>query len=370
MRSSYANTALVVLFAMLLVTPTAAKVFGYEPFSRLNEKRVLAPKPSRWLGSAQGETTTKSLLAAAQEWDRYYTDHFGLRKWLIGTYRLFAVHVLKTALHPAVVIGEVDQGKRWYYFDGSAMHDGAGFESSLGAAAFSGTELTLAAENLRATRELLQKNGVHFVLLVVPDKQTVYPEFLPSRLRPTPGIHSRLEQFWTVTQADPMAGLLDLREVLFRAKRELVFFPTDTHWNEAGAFLGYQAVINAFRLQDGGPPALERKDVAFRQAGSPAEGDLSLLMGVPVFGGETLFNIYVPPSKAAFHRPRGKKLLVLSDSFFIALDPYFKFEFEEVVVLGPAPRSAKQLHITQALLDAYKPSAVLLESVERYWTMP
>ena len=100
MRSSHANIVLVVLFAMLLLTPTAAKMLGYEPFSRLNEKRVLAPKPTRWLGSAQGETTSKSLLAAAQEWDKYYTDHFGLRKLLIGTYRLFTVHVRRG--HPDV----------------------------------------------------------------------------------------------------------------------------------------------------------------------------------------------------------------------------------------------------------------------------
>jgi hypothetical protein len=367
MRSSLSNKIQVVLFAILLIVPTAAKMLGYEPFSRLNEKRVLAAKPSRWLGSAQGEVTTKSLLAAAQEWDKYYTDHFGLRKLLIGTYRLLTVHMLKISPHPAVVIGEVNQGKRWYFFNGSAINDGAGFESSLGAAAFNGADLFLAAQNLRQTRELLQKNGVHFVLMVVPDKHTVYPEFLPSRLRPAPGVHSRLEQFWTVTQPDPAAGLLDMRKTLLDGKGELLFFPTDTHWNEAGAFLGYQAVINAFRVQDGGPPALDRKNVVFSPAPVLAEGDLPLLMGLPVFGGETLHNVSLPP-KAAFHRPRGKKLLVMSDSFYIALDPYFKFEFEEVVVLGPAPRSARLIHINQALLDTYKPSAVLLESVERYWT--
>jgi alginate O-acetyltransferase complex protein AlgJ len=369
MRSPRTNTVLVVVFAILLIAPTAAQTLGLEPFSRLNEKRVLAPKPLRWLGSAQGEVTAASLALAAQEWDKYFTDHFGLRKGLVGTYRLFTVHVLNASLHPAVVIGEVHKGTRWYYFDGAAMRDGAGFESSLGAAPYNGSELFLTAENLRKTRQLLQKNGIPFVLLVVPDKQTVYPEFLPSRLRPAQGVHSRLEQFWTVTQADPSAGLIDLREPLIRAKGEPLFFPTDTHWNEAGAFLGYHAVINAFRMQDGGPPALDRKDVSLRLAGGrPVEGDLTLLMGIPVFGGETLYDVFMP-AKPAFHRPRGKKLLVLSDSFFIALDPYFKFEFDQVVVLGPSARSARQIHITQELLDAYKPSAVLLESVERYWTM-
>jgi len=368
-RPRHANIALVLLFAILLVAPTVVTTFHIEPFASLSEKRPPARRPSQLLGSAPGPVTAASLLAAAQEWDRYYTDNFGLRKFLAGSYRAFAVHVLNTSLFPAVVIGQVHNGVQWYYYNGSANDDGAGFESLLGKNPYTPEELALTAENVRKTQELLRRNGIRFVLLVVPDKQTVYPEYLPPRFHPPQGARSRLDQFWTATHAGESQGLIDLRDALLRAKGEPLYFPSDTHWTEFAAFQGYQAVINAFRAQDGGPPALARSDVAFIPSGGPpVVGDCAGLMGLPVRRGESLYKLILP-GRAAFGRPRGKKLLVLSDSFSIALDPYFRFEFEEVVVVASIKRGARQMHVTQELLDTHKPSAVLLESVERYWTM-
>ena len=368
-----ANFILLASFSILLVVPTLAGWLGIEPMGKLDEKRPLAKKPEHLLGSPKGKVTSASLTAAAQEWDKYYADNFGLRKTLVGSYRFISVHALGTSLHPAVVLGKIHGGSRWYFFNGSAVNDGIGFESQLGKIPYSAAELALTAENVRRTAELLKQNGIKFLLMIVPDKQTVYPELLPDRFRPAPNVQSRLAQFWSATEASDEAGFIDLRGVLSRSKGEgPLYLATDTHWTTEGAFVAYRAAIAALQLQDHGPAALKRSDTKWTFAGGAkgtGPGDCAMLMGLPMFGGESHWDITFPP-KASLGRPRGRKLLVLGDSFFTvlhALSDYFEFEFDKVVHLNGA-RSARSIHITQELLDTYKPDVVMLEAVERYWT--
>ena len=73
----------------------------------------------------------------------------------------------------------------------------------------------------------------------------------------------------------------------------------------------------------------------------------------------------LPTSQPVDGSRRGK-LLVLSDSFFEGIQPYFEYEFA-VVKIRRTGRSAQEDLITQGLLDAEKPDALLLEAVERYW---
>ena len=42
--------------------------------------------------------------ALALAWEKYFNDNFGLRKLLIGSYRMAALYVLGTSPNPAVVV--------------------------------------------------------------------------------------------------------------------------------------------------------------------------------------------------------------------------------------------------------------------------
>jgi hypothetical protein len=364
------NVILISLFSVLLVIPTLAGWAGYEPMQRFDEKRPLSPQPAPLSSLRQAAVTAAALTALAQQWDRYYSDHFGLRKLLVGGYRFITVHALNTSLHPAVVIGKVHDGQRWYFYNGSAAGDGSGLESLLGKRPYTDEELALTAANVRHTVELTKGRGIKFVLMIVPDKQSVYPELLPNRFRPPKGARSRLDQFWTATQASEGSGLIDLRGPLGKAKRERqLYMATDTHWTEqGGAFVAYQNLIAALRHQDQGPEALAREQVEWKPWDlGQVPGDCAVMMGLPLFGGEVVFNRKLPPN-GSLGRPRGKKAFVLADSFIEAIKPYLEFEYDEVESINGA-RSATQMHISQELLDAHKPDLVLIEAVERYWTM-
>jgi len=66
-------------------------------------------------------------------------------------------------------------------------------------------------------------------------------------------------------------------------------------------------------------------------------------------------------------KARQGKLLVLGDSFFTEMRPFFEQQFETVKKIHDG-RGAGSSLLTQAILDAEKPDAVLIESVERYWS--
>jgi hypothetical protein len=126
---------------------------------------------------------------------------------------------------------------------------------------------------LSARRVWLAGQGVRFLAVVVPEKQSVYPEHLPGAARqfgPTP-----LDEFLADCRRDPDLTVLDLRGPLAAAKQsEPVYLRTDTHWNQAGIYAGYAATVRALALEP-----LPREAFAIRR-GRTAAGDLTRLLGL------------------------------------------------------------------------------------------
>jgi len=266
-----------------------------------------------------------------------------------------------------VVVGESDGTSRWLYFDASLASDGVGLDSILGKKPYTAAELAAVADRLRQVTLLVRGKGAKLVIAICPDKQTIYPEYLPRAKRPKPGAISRLDQFWAMAAALDDVPLVDLRIPLKQAKPDtLLYYPSDTHWNMRGELLGYQAVARALAVRDPSREVLPLELLKW-QKGAPWVGDLTTLMGVPALGGDPNW-LPVAASFAALARPKRGKLLLIADSFFGALQPYFELQFETVKKIHRATYGMKGELVAPGWLDAEKPDVVILESVERYWT--
>jgi hypothetical protein len=358
------NISLVLIFAAILVAPTVAAVFRLNPMGGIDEKRKLAGKPTDSPWSKGGLARVPAI---AQAWEKYFGDNFGLRKLLIGTYRLASFRLLQASPNPAVVVGESDGTSRWLYFDASLASDGVGLDSILGKKPYTAAELALIADRLRQVTLLVRGKGAKLVIAICPDKQTIYPEYLPRAKRPKPGAVSRLDQFWTVAAALDDVPLVDVRIPLRAAKADtLLYYPSDTHWNMRGEVFGYQAVARALAVQDPSREVLPMKLFTWL-LGPPRVGDLTALMGLPAFGGDQDW-LPVAGSTATLARPKRGKLLMISDSFFGNLPSFFELQFESVKRINRALYGMRGELVAPALLDAEKPDVVILESVERYWT--
>ena len=102
--------------------------------------------------------------------------------------------------------------------------------------------------------------GIHYLVLLAPDKHTIYPEYIPGRYEHVSPA-TRFDQFYDYLRQHTRLDLVDLRTPLRRAKsHERLYLRRDTHWNDRGAFIGYQTII----------AALSRS--VSRHAGNPAIG--------------------------------------------------------------------------------------------------
>lgn len=109
--------------------------------------------------------------------------------------------------------------------------------------------------NPKETRESLRelvllddaaKNyGGKLFLVVVPDKHTVYPQYMPDELSVV-GELSRFDRVLNhVQEMGLVLEIVDLRGVLINAStRRQIYQKADTHWNCLGAYYAYREIMN------------------------------------------------------------------------------------------------------------------------------
>jgi hypothetical protein len=87
-------------------------------------------------------------------------------------------------------------------------------------------------------------------------------------------------------------------------------------------------------------------------------------LGLPWYPRESALAPILPKEPSGGRRG---KVLVLHDSFFIPMRPFFEFEFQGVTMIR-GTYNAREIALTQEMLTAEKPDVVVVEAVERVWT--
>ena len=109
---------------------------------------------------------------------------------------------------------------------------------------FTEEELASFQTNLDALSANYATRGITLLVIVVPNKNTIYPERVPVQIK-TIGHQSRLEQMTSYLRAHGKTQILDLRPALTAAKAEHeIYYATDTHWNGYGTYIAYSAIMN------------------------------------------------------------------------------------------------------------------------------
>jgi alginate O-acetyltransferase complex protein AlgJ len=181
-------------------------------------------------------SSVKDWLAFPGRFEHYFNDQFGLRDRLLTIDHWIKAAIFGVSSAPTVLVGK--QG--WLYFTGE---DGKALDRWYrGIGAFTDADIeTLRVELLRR-REYLDHLGIAYVVVVVPEKYSVYPEFLPewvSRVAAT----SALDRIADDLSHHPELHFIDLRAALRDSKqRERVYYKTDSHWNFLGASVGYRVL--------------------------------------------------------------------------------------------------------------------------------
>jgi len=256
-----ADYAVITLFMVGLCLPTVDRLFQIDPALKLTENRVLTTLPE-W----------PSTLAAAfefpQKFDAYWNDNFGLRRVLIrcNAWTRYKMGVTST---PLVVVGK----DNWLFFTGDQAQ-----ESHRGLHQFSAIELENWRDELQARHDWTERRGIHYLLVIAPDKQSIYPENLPAHLANASA--TPLDQLMEVLAKHSTVNVLDLRNSVANEKSaNQVFWRSDSHWNDQGEYIGYREILR--RLRQWSPELEPIPFSQFRrvQVGTWS-GDLAAMIGL------------------------------------------------------------------------------------------
>jgi alginate O-acetyltransferase complex protein AlgJ len=369
-RPTWFALLLVVAFVAALVVPMDRVLKRVSALSDENRSAASRPTPV-W--------TLDGLLAYRKQFTSYFDDHFGSRGALLAIDHWARAAIFGVSPVPNVLLGK--QG--WLYFLGE---DGKSMERWYrGSQPFSDAEIAALRTELLHRRDYLAKRGIPYVVVVVPEKYTIYPEFLPSWTTP---LHARssLDRIADELARHPQLNFVDLRGPLRAAKTaDRLYYKTDSHWNYLGATVGYRTLMDRLRAILPDLPFVPPARPVYEAGVDFYSGDLARMVGMSGWIREDdvapLGKIFMSADTRCAHKdtsrespgsevyvyrcaePRRYRALMYRDSMAISLIPMLSENFSEIVYVASRTLDAAQV-------ERLHPDIVIEELVERSLNAP
>ena len=221
------NLIFLVLVFGLLALPMLSMPFFKGQESA--EKREMAAFPSVMKDGALNSRVAVDL-------DDFVRDHIGFRNEMVQADTVLTAKLFGESAEDDVILGK----NGWLYYE-DTINDYLNIPTMTERAANN------AAHSLRMLQDYAAANGSDFVLAVIPNKNSLYGENMPSRFRP-------LEQdgsYELMMKALAKEGVntADVKGAL-AAEGKVLYQPTDTHWTYEGALVGWRSILKAAGRSD------------------------------------------------------------------------------------------------------------------------
>jgi hypothetical protein len=355
----------VALFLLLLAAPVIDLALGLDPNPSPLKVEVPFPRPH----------LDRSLVHWPGSLVYYLQSNMGFRGALVRLHGRFVWSVLGGSPAPQTVV----RSDPWLFMRSERALDGFRRTDP-----FSAAELGAWREVLEARRRWLAARGIQYLVVVAPDKETLYAEAVPSAVTRAPG-PSRLEQLGEELRANgSQIPFLDLTAALeARKPAGRLYHYTDTHWNDLGALAGYQAITARLRAWFPELRPLIESNFDVADVVTPG-GDDARICGLQLDLREPQHQLSLAPGGRApthladgaplsFERldvhgtprfatraPQGEipSAIILRDSFGEGLLPYLALHFQRATWIWTYDFPAEAI-------AAEKPAVVVQEMVER-----
>jgi hypothetical protein len=368
-------TAASLLFLVCVILPGVESVFHIAPPVELMEND---PTPLPEFSLSQVFRTFNVL-------QRGFLDKtYGFRKHLVRLQNILDLDLLQSSSHYQTVI----KGRDNWLFLAQENAELNVVEDYRATRLYSQDDLQRWVDVYRERQDWLAAKGIHYLVVVAPNKHTVYPEHLPSQLNKV-GPVNRTDQLVGALEAAGV-NILDLRPAMLQAKQgALAYYRTDTHWTSFGAFVGYIEIMK--RLAAKWRPEFEptiHGDYDISITPGLTGGLASMLALSDRFPEDRVTFVPRTPRQAvevenslaprALFQPSVvmrmpdaslPTAVIFRDSFAHELMPFLSEHFRQVVYLWPYPSTPREMRVfDKAAVEAIKPDLVIDEFVERYFT--
>ncbi len=367
------------LFVSFLVLPTANTFLVFAPKAVVAESDVgdlprLTVDPASW---SKWFTVMRR---------GYLERHFGLRNLLITWNSLMDTFVLaSTAPSSQVLVGK----DNWLFL---AQDGGRNIIEDFRSPQGLPEEATAAVVGeLERRRQWLAKRGIRYLVILAPNKNTVYPDKLPDALRPQ-AAQAHFQQFVRYARTHSQVEIVDVTPALLEAKKtRQVFYVTDSHWNANGAFAAYQDIIKPLARDFPAIVPLVRQQFT-EEYYSGLPGDLSFMMGLAdhlkedrllyvnkdwykargaSYDGSMDPHYFETPQYSLTGNPSLPNAVVFHDSFWWELLPFVAESFNKALYVWLKPQTETEFRFFDAaLIERMKPDIVIDEFTERYIVPP
>lgn len=290
----------VYIFLIILILPVVQQFSGIFNIRPVEEQRRKNSIP---------QVSMKSLISGEfmKKFDLYYNDAFGFRDLLIRLNNNISYHLFKTSDNQQVIIG-----KNGWFFYNETLNDYRHIPT------ITPGQAQQIVEKLADFQQRLRDNNINFVFFIAPNKNTVYPEYMPENI-PVEQNHSNYQIILQAIIKDGRINYLDFTEDLKRSKNiNNLYRKRDTHWNEESAVIVAQKLLQ--HMSDRNKAKIQPPRITEYQTVEEG-GDLNSMLAI----NETVE--YRKPVINNYGRQHLGNVLWLHDSFGQAvlpiLEPYF-----------------------------------------------
>lgn len=340
----------IIIGVILFIMPMVSYPFVRNNLDETNyEKRYFAEKPTLSMSNYKDYS---------RMYEEYFNDHMPYRNQLVRNTNLLKYF----GFHENV--GQVINGK-----DGWLFYSGANAVNCYKRISyFDEPYIQALTENLIELDNKMAEQGIQFVVLILPNKEEVYDEYMPD-------YYIKLDQpNRTDVLVDYILNHSNIKVVYpkdeMRSEKEKyqLYFKYDTHYNCLGAYIAYEQLLEELGKERNylSEQNIKREKMSDRSGG---EGDLESMMGwSDILNYDYEYYVEDYPliedwTKEEYTNPEGayaSRVILAGDSFRYSLLPYFNKDFQYVKV-----EDAGMLTDFSEITAEYKPDVFVLELLER-----
>ncbi len=359
---------LIIVFCLVISLPGCILLLGIEAKPDSYEFKKVAEKPT-----FSFKDTPKGFYSSVnkfkKDFEKYINERLLIRSTLLDINKQIKTRVFNTNSHPLKVITGADG---WMF----GVDIDNVMNQTIGEDYLSEVELINIERNLNSIKRFLDEKNIKYYFLIAPNKHSVYYSKMGfneiSSFRIKHQLLNILDQA-NIPYVDPVEKLI------IESSRGPVFYKTDTHWNNYGAYFAFEALLKKINYDFNLPN--DSYVILNSENKQSYEVYCDLIRMTRSFEQESYTNNITLLSRAKrinntldvplnfkrkkddyekryWNSSKNLKVVVFRDSFSEALIDYFSANFREVVFIW-------NRKFSRQIIEKEQPDIVITEVVER-----